>query len=262
MSKTIHVSVAWPYANGDLHVGHLAGAYLPADIFARYHRLKGNHVLMVSGSDATARRSRSRRTSAASRRAASSSTTTTRFLRNAAADRHQLRSVHAHRHREPSPRRAGHFPRLLERGYLYTRDAAPALQRDAKTASCRIATSRATCPICGYPDARGDQCDNCGNLLDATRADQPAQQERWQHARHPRDGALLPRSGALHRAPARATSTSRQSSTGAPNVLQRLSRNNVERPARAARSPATSTGASRSRWKAGRTSGCTSGSRR
>ena len=52
MTETIHVSVAWPYANGDLHVGHLAGAYLPADIFARYQRLKGNRVLMVSGSDA------------------------------------------------------------------------------------------------------------------------------------------------------------------------------------------------------------------
>ena len=52
MAEYIHVSVAWPYANGDLHIGHLAGAYLPADIFARYHRLKGNHVLMVSGSDA------------------------------------------------------------------------------------------------------------------------------------------------------------------------------------------------------------------
>src|SRR5688572_10374308 len=51
MSKAIHVSVAWPYSNGDLHVGHLAGAYLPADIFTRYHRLKGNRVLMVSGSD-------------------------------------------------------------------------------------------------------------------------------------------------------------------------------------------------------------------
>ncbi len=51
MSKRILVAVAWPYANGDLHVGHLAGAYLPADIFARYHRLAGNDVLMVSGSD-------------------------------------------------------------------------------------------------------------------------------------------------------------------------------------------------------------------
>ena len=51
MSELIHVSLGWPYANGDLHVGHLAGVYLPADIFARYHRLKGNRVLMVSGSD-------------------------------------------------------------------------------------------------------------------------------------------------------------------------------------------------------------------
>jgi len=49
--ERILVAVAWPYANGSLHLGHLAGAYLPADIFARYHRAKGNEVLMVSGSD-------------------------------------------------------------------------------------------------------------------------------------------------------------------------------------------------------------------
>ena len=51
MSQRILVAVAWPYANGSLHLGHLAGCYLPADIFARYHRLKGDEVLMVSGSD-------------------------------------------------------------------------------------------------------------------------------------------------------------------------------------------------------------------
>ena len=51
MSEHILIGVAWPYANGPLHLGHIAGAYLPADIFARYHRLKGNQVLMVSGSD-------------------------------------------------------------------------------------------------------------------------------------------------------------------------------------------------------------------
>ena len=51
MTKKIHVCVAWPYAAGDRHIGHLAGAYLPPDIFARYHRLAGNEVLMVSGSD-------------------------------------------------------------------------------------------------------------------------------------------------------------------------------------------------------------------
>src|SRR5512136_1901624 len=51
MPEKILVSVGWPYANGPLHLGHIAGAYLPSDIFARYHRLKGNDVLMVSGSD-------------------------------------------------------------------------------------------------------------------------------------------------------------------------------------------------------------------
>ena len=51
MSEKILVCVAWPYCNGDMHIGHIAGAYLPADIFARYHRLRGNDVLMVSGSD-------------------------------------------------------------------------------------------------------------------------------------------------------------------------------------------------------------------
>src|SRR5512137_2357782 len=51
MTERILVGVAWPYASGPLHLGHLAGAYLPADIFARYHRMKGNEVLMVSGSD-------------------------------------------------------------------------------------------------------------------------------------------------------------------------------------------------------------------
>ena len=45
------VAVAWPYASGSRHIGHLAGAYLPADIFARQQRLAGNRVLMVSGSD-------------------------------------------------------------------------------------------------------------------------------------------------------------------------------------------------------------------
>lgn len=49
--KKIFIGVAWPYVNGDLHIGHLAGYLLPADIFARFHRFLGNDVLMVSGSD-------------------------------------------------------------------------------------------------------------------------------------------------------------------------------------------------------------------
>ena len=51
MSKNILVAVAWPYASGSRHLGHIGGAYLPADIFARYNRMIGNNVIMVSGSD-------------------------------------------------------------------------------------------------------------------------------------------------------------------------------------------------------------------
>ena len=49
--QRILVAVAWPYANGPRHIGHVAGFGVPSDIFARYQRLKGNHVLMVSGTD-------------------------------------------------------------------------------------------------------------------------------------------------------------------------------------------------------------------
>src|SRR6478609_1655084 len=49
--EKIFVAVAWPYASGPRHLGHAAGAYVPPDIFARYHRMAGNNVLMVSGSD-------------------------------------------------------------------------------------------------------------------------------------------------------------------------------------------------------------------
>src|SRR5216117_3812532 len=51
MPEKILIGVAWPSSNGSLHIGQVVGAYLPADIFARYHRAAGNHVLMVSGSD-------------------------------------------------------------------------------------------------------------------------------------------------------------------------------------------------------------------
>ncbi|MEW6406532.1 MAG: class I tRNA ligase family protein, partial [Chloroflexota bacterium] len=51
MTETILVAVAWPYANAEIHVGNLTGSHLPGDIFARYHRLKGNKVLMITGTD-------------------------------------------------------------------------------------------------------------------------------------------------------------------------------------------------------------------
>ena len=51
MSKRYTVTAALPYANGPIHIGHLAGAYIPADIYVRYLRLKGNDVVFICGSD-------------------------------------------------------------------------------------------------------------------------------------------------------------------------------------------------------------------
>jgi len=51
MSDNILIAIAWPYANAQIHVGNITGSHLPGDIEARYHRLKGDRVLMVSGTD-------------------------------------------------------------------------------------------------------------------------------------------------------------------------------------------------------------------
>src|SRR5512138_1638108 len=51
VSAPVLIAIAWPYANAEIHVGNLTGSHLPGDIVARYHRLKGNSVLMVSGTD-------------------------------------------------------------------------------------------------------------------------------------------------------------------------------------------------------------------
>jgi leucyl-tRNA synthetase len=51
MPENILIAIAWPYANAEIHVGNITGSHLPGDIAARYHRLKGNKVLMVSGTD-------------------------------------------------------------------------------------------------------------------------------------------------------------------------------------------------------------------
>ena len=51
MSKTVLTAVAWPYANGPRHIGHVSGFGVPSDIFSRYHRMMGYRVLMISGTD-------------------------------------------------------------------------------------------------------------------------------------------------------------------------------------------------------------------
>ncbi|MBK9124962.1 MAG: methionine--tRNA ligase [Chloroflexi bacterium] len=172
MPKYINVSVAWPYANGDLHVGHLAGAYLPADIFARYHRLKGNHVLMVSGSDSHG--------TPISIEADQRGVSPLHIF-----EHYHARFVQAQKklgisydlfthtdtenHHEIAQRI---FTVLHEKGYLYE-EAQQLLYSEKENRFLPDRYVEGTCYICGYARARGDQCDNCGNLLDATQLVDP-----------------------------------------------------------------------------------------
>ena len=166
MPEHIHVSVAWPYANGDLHAGHLAGAYLPADIFARYHRLKGNHVLMVSGSDAHG----TPITVEADRLGLSPRAVFEHYHHRFLVTQQRIGisyDLFTHTDTENHQRVAQDiFLRLLERGYLYT-ETQRLLYSETEKRFLPDRYVEGTCPVCGYADARGDQCDNCGSLLDA-----------------------------------------------------------------------------------------------
>ena len=166
MTETIHVSVAWPYANGDMHVGHLAGAYLPADIFARYHRLKGNRVLMVSGSDSHG----TPITIEADKRGITPRELFEHYHHRFLETQKNIGisyDLFTHTDTENHHRIAQDiFLRLHEKEYLYQEIQKQLYSEEAG----RFLPDRyveGTCPICGYEEARGDQCDNCGNLLDA-----------------------------------------------------------------------------------------------
>jgi methionyl-tRNA synthetase len=166
MPDKILVCVAWPYANGSLHVGQIAGAYLPADIFARFHRLLGNEVLMVSGSDEhgtpiTVRAEQEHR---------SPKEITDTFHAEFLASWKKLgisfdifTRTGTDNHREVVH---GLFLKLLEDGHI-TKSTMQALYCTFDKRYLPDRYVEGICPHCGYDGARGDQCDNCGRPLDA-----------------------------------------------------------------------------------------------
>jgi len=172
MPLNILVAVAWPYANSPIHVGNITGSYLPADIFARYQRLSGNHVLMVSGSDAHG--------TPVTVRADDEQTSPlevyqkyhTGFLelfQKLGLTYDLFTSTHTDNHFKVSQ---SIFLALHRSHYLYT----DRQQQWYVPAQARFLPDRyieGTCYICGYSNARGDQCDRCGNLLEATQLINP-----------------------------------------------------------------------------------------
>ena len=162
----IHVSVAWPYANGDLHIGHVAGAYLSADVFARYHRLKGDHVLMVSGSDA---HGTPILVEAEKRGITPRELFETYHLRFLEAQKALGISYDLFTHTDTENHykiAQDIFLKLLEGNHLY-KETQRLLYSETAGRFLPDRFVEGECPICHYANARGDQCDNCGNLLDA-----------------------------------------------------------------------------------------------
>lgn len=170
--KYIHVSVAWPYANGDLHIGHLAGAYLPADIFARYHRLAGNHVLMVSGSDSHG----TPISVEADKRGITPQDVFGHYHERFVQTQQKVGisyDLFSHTDTENHHQIAQDiFTTLLERDYIY-KETQTLLYSASEGRFLPDRYVEGTCYLCGYEGARGDQCDNCGNLMDATKLINP-----------------------------------------------------------------------------------------
>jgi methionyl-tRNA synthetase len=169
--QKILAAVAWPYASGPRHIGHVAGFGVPSDIFARYHRLKGNDVLMVSGTDehgtpvmvAADKEGRSPRGTADHYNA---------MIREDLRDLGLSYDLFT-RTSTPNHYRVTRdlFRTLYEKGYIVENTMMGAFSPDGRTLPDRYIEG--TCPHCGYDGARGDQCDNCGNQLDPTDLIEP-----------------------------------------------------------------------------------------
>ncbi len=164
-SQRYLVCVAWPYASGDRHIGHVAGAYLPPDIFARYQRLRGNDVRMVSGSDTHG--------TPVMLRAQEEGVTPQELIahyhgrfvesfKNLGLSFDLFTHTDTQNHWDTTQEL---FLNHLKNGYIYKdKQQQPYCLIDEQYLADRFVEGE--CPHCGYPHARGDQCDNCGSPLD------------------------------------------------------------------------------------------------
>jgi methionyl-tRNA synthetase len=165
MSRHTLTAVAWPYANGPRHIGHVAGFGVPSDVFSRYRRMRGDRVLMVSGTDehGTPIQVQADREGVTARELAD------RYNRVIAEDLQGLGLSYDLFTRTTTRNHYAVvqtlFRALYDNGYVVERPQLSAISPSTgRTLPDRYIEG--TCPICGYDGARGDQCDNCGNQLD------------------------------------------------------------------------------------------------
>ncbi|HEX9030724.1 MAG TPA: methionine--tRNA ligase [Streptosporangiaceae bacterium] len=164
-SRHILAAPAWPYANGPRHIGHVSGFGLPCDMFARYHRMAGDKVLMVSGTDehgtpiqvqadaegVTARELADRYNRVIAQDLTGLGMSYDLFTRTTTLNHYAVTQEI--------------FKGLYDNGYIFAKSTLGAISPSTgRTLPDRYVEG--TCPICGYDSARGDQCDNCQNQLD------------------------------------------------------------------------------------------------
>jgi methionyl-tRNA synthetase len=159
-------AVAWPYANGPRHIGHVAGFGVPSDVFSRYMRAAGHDVLMVSGTDEHGTPILVQ----AEREGVTPKELADRYNRVIVEDLQGLGLSYDLFTRTTTRNHyavAQELFRTLHRnGYMIPQTTTGAISPSTgRTLPDRYIEG--TCPICGYDGARGDQCDNCGNQLDA-----------------------------------------------------------------------------------------------
>ncbi|MGI8528614.1 MAG: methionine--tRNA ligase [Geodermatophilaceae bacterium] len=164
-SRRILTAVAWPYASGPRHIGHVAGFGVPSDVFSRYQRMAGNEVLMVSGTDEHG----TPILVAAEAEGVPPKELADRYNRMIEEDLVALglsydlftRTTTRNHHKIAQDI----FSTLHDNGYVFPKTTMGAISpTTGRTLPDRYIEG--TCPICAYPHARGDQCDNCGNQLD------------------------------------------------------------------------------------------------
>jgi methionyl-tRNA synthetase len=170
--QRILIAVAWPYASGPRHLGHVAGFGVPSDITARYHRLRGDQVLMVSGTDehGTPVMVAADRDGLSPREAADRYSRIIREdLRNLGLSYDLFTRTTTHNHYRVVQ---DLFKTLYEHGHIVEKTTLGAFSA-ATGHTLPDRYIEGTCPICGFEFARGDQCDNCGNQLDPIHLKNP-----------------------------------------------------------------------------------------
>lgn len=170
--STILSAVAWPYANGPRHIGHVAGFGVPSDVFSRYMRMSGHQVLMVSGTDEHG----TPILVAADQEGISARELADRNNRFIVEDLTELGLSYDLFTRTTTGNHYAVARQMFEvvrdNGYLIEKTTLAAISPSTgRTLPDRYIEG--TCPLCGFTGARGDQCDNCGNQLDPTDLIEP-----------------------------------------------------------------------------------------